>query len=57
MKGRFAECQVKQGGVVRLDHEEEDLLQRNVEEFRPKHDIGRVAPDVVSNEVGIPRRG
>jgi hypothetical protein len=50
----LAEYEIQHRGVVRLDEEEEDLLERNVKERGANDDMAGIAPDVGANEVGIP---
>lgn len=48
---------VQQRGDVRLNNKEEEFLRRDGEE-RGAHDgVGWVCPDIVADEVAIPRDG
>lgn len=55
VKGRLAQEQVKQRRVVGLNDEEEDFLERNVEQLRANDNIVRVGPDARSNQIRVPR--
>jgi hypothetical protein len=54
LKCGLAKYEIEQCGIVRLDEEEEDLFERNVEERRPDDDMARVAPDTGANKVRVP---
>jgi hypothetical protein len=57
LEGWSAQNDIQQRGVVCLDDEEEDFLDRNVEQFRSNNHMARVAPDAGSDEIGIPWYG
>ena len=54
MEHGFAENEIEQSGIVRLDDEEKDLFERYVQQLWPDYYVFRVAPDVVANEVRVP---
>jgi hypothetical protein len=57
MKGRLAQQAVEQRGVVGLDDEEEQLLDRDGEQGWAEDGRVWIRPDIVPDEVGIPRDG
>ena len=54
MKCWFAQDEVEERRVVRLDDEKEDFLCWNLVQGGPNDDIVRIRPYPVANEVGIP---
>ena len=57
MKDRLVQQQVKEGRVISLNHEEEEFFRRYRKESRANYDTGRVCPDPLVNQVGIPWDG
>jgi len=57
VKGRLAEEQVQQGGVVRLNDEEEELFEGDEEEGGAEDGIWRVGPDAGVDQIGVPGDG
>jgi hypothetical protein len=55
LKRGLAEDQIQQRGVVRLDEEEEDFLERNVKQRGANNDMVRVTPYIGTDQIGIPR--
>ena len=55
MKHGFAEDEIQERSVVGLDDEKEDLFERYVEQLWANYHVLGVAPDVVANEIRIPR--
>lgn len=54
---RLRRQEIQQRGVVCLDDEEKDLLEGYAEQGWTDNDIGRVRPDIGSDEIAIPRDG
>ena len=57
MKDGFTEEQVQERGVVGLDHEEEELFERDSEDGGPKDRGLGVRPDGIVDEVRVPGSG
>ena len=54
MKRWFAQDEVEERGIVRLDDEKEDFLCWNLVQGGPNDNVVRIRPYPVANEVGIP---
>lgn len=57
MQQRFVYEVVEERGDVGLDDEEEELLGWDGHEGRAKDGVGRVGPDMVSDEIAVPGNG
>ena len=54
MDDGLGEDGVEGGGDVGLDKEEEQLLEGNRQDCRAEDGVGRVAPDLVGDEIRVP---
>lgn len=57
LKRGLGENEIQERSVVRLDEEEEDLLERNVKQRGASNDVAGIAPDAVANQIRVPREG
>lgn len=57
MKQRLVQQVIEQRGDVGLDDEEEELLGGDGQKGGAEDGVGRVGPDIVADEVAVPRDG